>query len=120
MSYASDRTSPDAAVSGTQGLRSNKLLRLFSAPRLRAPSVTLEGGIVIMSLPGFGGHLDVSPLFSLIALFRHDDSRSLDKGLWFAEGDLFAARFYSHFLALQIKAREIGLLGPDQGSYIVS
>ncbi|KAJ8596263.1 FAD/NAD(P)-binding domain-containing protein [Rhizopogon salebrosus TDB-379] len=42
------------------------------------------------------------------------------KGLWFAEGDLFAARFYSHFLALQIKAREIGLLGPDQGNYIVS
>ncbi|KAG2113574.1 putative dimethylaniline monooxygenase (N-oxide-forming) [Suillus discolor] len=39
-------------------------------------------------------------------------------GLWFAEGDLFAARFYSQFLALQIMAREMGLLSPDQKTYI--
>ncbi|KAG2072258.1 putative dimethylaniline monooxygenase (N-oxide-forming) [Suillus decipiens] len=39
-------------------------------------------------------------------------------GLWFAEGDLFAARFYSRFLALQIMAREMGLLSPDQKTYI--
>ncbi|KAG2066654.1 FAD/NAD(P)-binding domain-containing protein [Suillus decipiens] len=39
-------------------------------------------------------------------------------GLWFAEGDLFAARFYSKFLALQIMAREMGLLSPDQRTYI--
>ncbi|KAG2128035.1 putative dimethylaniline monooxygenase (N-oxide-forming) [Suillus bovinus] len=39
-------------------------------------------------------------------------------GLWFAEGDLFSARFYSQFLALQIKAREMGLLSPDQKTYI--
>ncbi|KAG1742114.1 putative dimethylaniline monooxygenase (N-oxide-forming) [Suillus lakei] len=39
-------------------------------------------------------------------------------GLWFAEGDLFAARFYSQFLALQIMAREMGLLSPDQRTYI--
>ncbi|KAG1815833.1 hypothetical protein EV424DRAFT_1627835 [Suillus variegatus] len=39
-------------------------------------------------------------------------------GLWFAEGDLFAARFYSQFLSLQIMAREMGLLGPDQRTYI--
>lgn len=31
-------------------------------------------------------------------------------GLWFAGGDLFAARFYSQLLAFQIKAREEGLL----------
>ncbi|KAG2143520.1 putative dimethylaniline monooxygenase (N-oxide-forming) [Suillus bovinus] len=30
-------------------------------------------------------------------------------GLWFAEGDLFSARFYSRFLALQIMAREMGI-----------
>ena len=53
-------------------------------------------------------------------LFRLGDSFSLDKGLWFAEGDLFAARFYSQFLALQIKAREMGLVGPDQSSYALS
>ncbi|KAG1758149.1 putative dimethylaniline monooxygenase (N-oxide-forming) [Suillus occidentalis] len=39
-------------------------------------------------------------------------------GLWFAEGDLFSARFYSRFLALQIMAREMGLLSPDQRTYI--
>ncbi|KAG1793725.1 putative dimethylaniline monooxygenase (N-oxide-forming) [Suillus plorans] len=39
-------------------------------------------------------------------------------GLWFAEGDLFAARFYSQFLSLQIMAREMGLLSPDQRTYI--
>lgn len=39
-------------------------------------------------------------------------------GLWFAEGDLFAARFYSQFIALQIMAREMGLLSPDQRTYI--
>ncbi|KAG1894616.1 uncharacterized protein F5891DRAFT_984891 [Suillus fuscotomentosus] len=39
-------------------------------------------------------------------------------GLWFAEGDLFAARFYSQFIALQIMAREMGLLSPDQKTYI--
>lgn len=39
-------------------------------------------------------------------------------GLWFAEGDLFAARFYSQFLALQIMAREMGLLSSDQRTYI--
>jgi hypothetical protein len=39
-------------------------------------------------------------------------------GLWFAEGDLFAARFYSQFLALQIMAREMGLLSPDKRTYI--
>ncbi|KAG2140309.1 putative dimethylaniline monooxygenase (N-oxide-forming) [Suillus cothurnatus] len=39
-------------------------------------------------------------------------------GLWFAEGDLFAARFYSQFLALQIMAREMGLISPDQRTYI--
>ncbi|KZV96964.1 FAD/NAD(P)-binding domain-containing protein [Exidia glandulosa HHB12029] len=32
------------------------------------------------------------------------------EGLWFAGGDLFAARFYSQVLALQIKAREDGLV----------
>ncbi|OJA16096.1 hypothetical protein AZE42_10600 [Rhizopogon vesiculosus] len=41
------------------------------------------------------------------------------KALWFAEGDLFAARFYSQFLALQIKAREMELLSPDQRSYVL-
>ncbi|KAG1812547.1 uncharacterized protein BJ212DRAFT_1483157 [Suillus subaureus] len=39
-------------------------------------------------------------------------------GLWFAEGDLFSARFYSQFLALQIMAREMGLVDPDQRTYI--
>ncbi|KAG1846381.1 putative dimethylaniline monooxygenase (N-oxide-forming) [Suillus subalutaceus] len=39
-------------------------------------------------------------------------------GLWFAEGDLFAARFYSQFLALQIMMREMGLLSPDQRTYV--
>ncbi|KAG2339396.1 FAD/NAD(P)-binding domain-containing protein [Suillus weaverae] len=39
-------------------------------------------------------------------------------GLWFAEGDLFSARFYSRFLALQIMAREMELLSPDQRTYI--
>ncbi|KAG1812549.1 putative dimethylaniline monooxygenase (N-oxide-forming) [Suillus subaureus] len=38
-------------------------------------------------------------------------------GLWFAEGDLFSARFYSQFLALQIMAREMGLVSPDQRTY---
>ncbi|KAG2118316.1 putative dimethylaniline monooxygenase (N-oxide-forming) [Suillus clintonianus] len=42
------------------------------------------------------------------------------KGLWFAEGDLFSARFYSQRLALQIKMREMELLGPDQSTYISS
>ncbi|OAX36107.1 putative dimethylaniline monooxygenase (N-oxide-forming), partial [Rhizopogon vinicolor AM-OR11-026] len=41
------------------------------------------------------------------------------KALWFAEGDLFAARFYSQFLALQIKAREMKLLSPDRRSYVL-
>ena len=81
--------------------------------------MTLEGGIVIMSLQVFGGHLGVSPFYSIV-LFRFGDSFSLDKGLWFAEGDLFAARFYSQFLALQIKAREMGLVGADQSSYVLS
>ncbi|KAG1728780.1 putative dimethylaniline monooxygenase (N-oxide-forming) [Suillus lakei] len=42
------------------------------------------------------------------------------KGLWFVEGDLFAARFYSQLLALQIKTREMKLLGPDESTYILS
>ncbi|OJA10132.1 hypothetical protein AZE42_09735 [Rhizopogon vesiculosus] len=41
------------------------------------------------------------------------------EALWFAEGDLFAARFYSQFLALQIKAREMELLSPDRRSYVL-
>ncbi|KAJ8596568.1 FAD/NAD(P)-binding domain-containing protein, partial [Rhizopogon salebrosus TDB-379] len=49
---------------------------------------------------------------------KHANVRFLDKGLWFVEGDLFAARFYSQFLALQIKAREMGLLSLDQSSYV--
>ncbi|KAF8547575.1 putative dimethylaniline monooxygenase (N-oxide-forming) [Imleria badia] len=40
------------------------------------------------------------------------------QGLWFAEGDLFTARFYSQLLALQIKAREMGLLAPSGDSYL--
>ncbi|KAI9461383.1 putative dimethylaniline monooxygenase (N-oxide-forming) [Boletus coccyginus] len=39
------------------------------------------------------------------------------QGLWFAEGDLFTARFYSQLLALQIKAREMGLVTPHGDSY---
>jgi len=42
------------------------------------------------------------------------------QGLWFAEGDLFAARFYSQLLALQIKAREMGLLTPSGDGYFPS
>jgi cation diffusion facilitator CzcD-associated flavoprotein CzcO len=33
------------------------------------------------------------------------------KGLWFIGGGLAHARIYSHFMALQIKAREVGLIG---------
>jgi putative flavoprotein involved in K+ transport len=32
------------------------------------------------------------------------------KGLWFVGGGLSQNRVYSHYLALQIKARELGLV----------
>jgi len=51
------------------------------------------------------GFLGITPLFT-------------DQGLWFAEGDLFTARFYSQLLALQIKAREMGLVTPRGDSYL--
>lgn len=38
--------------------------------------------------------------------------RSGHDGLWFMGGNLAMARFYGKFLALQIKAQEVGLTGP--------
>ncbi|KIJ46897.1 hypothetical protein M422DRAFT_249637, partial [Sphaerobolus stellatus SS14] len=36
-------------------------------------------------------------------------------GLWWAIGDFAISRYYSKSLALQIKARELGLIGNDIG-----
>ena len=38
--------------------------------------------------------------------------RTAQPGLWFIAGSLAQCRIYSKYLALQIKASEIGMLGP--------
>ncbi len=38
--------------------------------------------------------------------------RTLQEGLWFIGGGLAQCRIYSKYLALQIKAMELGKLGP--------
>ena len=50
---------------------------------------------------GFGDGLELRNMFT----------RTLQPGLWFIAGSFAQCRIYSKFLALQIKAAEIGLLG---------
>lgn len=77
--------------------------------------MTLVHGIRIGSLRVYGGHQAVSGTICWVD--RNMPTIFTDQGLWFAEGDLFSARFYSQLLALQIKAREMGLLTPTGDSY---
>ena len=51
---------------------------------------------------------EIGPLF--MGLLKNAPTVFTDQGLWFVKDDLFTARFYSQLLALQIKARGVGLL----------
>ena len=66
--YAADRTGPHAVAPGTRGPRSNKLPRAYLGWRLQRVFVTLEGGIMTVSLQAFGDRLDVSRLVKSIAI----------------------------------------------------
>jgi hypothetical protein len=54
-----------------------------------------------LNLPGCGKVILVYPLAN---------EGSGQEGLWFMAGNLALARCYSRFLALQIKAKEVGLV----------
>ena len=81
--------------------------------------MTLEPGARTGSLLGYGNRQVVSA--TVHEVFGQDANCffSSDQGLWFAEGDLFYSRFYAQRLALQIKAREMGLLTPGGDGYVV-
>ena len=80
--------------------------------------MTLEHGIMTGNLRVYGDHQVVSA--TVYRIHRENPNCFADQGLWFAEGDLFSARFYSQLLALQIKVRNMGLLSPRGDSYFSS
>ena len=51
---------------------------------------------------GFGADGELSNMFK----------RTPQAGLWFIAGSLAQCRIYSKYMALQIKAMELGMLGP--------
>ncbi|KAG1904392.1 uncharacterized protein F5891DRAFT_945768 [Suillus fuscotomentosus] len=83
----------------------------YSKTTIKQVAESLFGAQVADAVHELGGWDNDNELAGVWRPTGHD-------GLWFAEGDLFSARFYSQFLALQIMAREMGLLSPDQRSYI--
>ncbi|KAG1742112.1 hypothetical protein EDB19DRAFT_2024407 [Suillus lakei] len=83
----------------------------YSKTTIKRVAESLFGSLVANAVHDIGGWDSDCELVGVWRPTGHN-------GLWFAEGDLFAARFYSQFLALQIMAREMGLLSPDQRTYI--
>ncbi|KAG1799878.1 uncharacterized protein HD556DRAFT_1439541 [Suillus plorans] len=83
----------------------------YSKTTIKQVAESLFGAQVADAVHELGGWDNDNELAGVWRPTGHD-------GLWFAEGDLFSARFYSQFLALQIMAREMGLLSPDQRTYI--
>ncbi|KAG2140310.1 putative dimethylaniline monooxygenase (N-oxide-forming) [Suillus cothurnatus] len=83
----------------------------YSRTTIKQVAERLFGSQVAEAVHDLGGWDSECELAGIWRPTGHD-------GLWFAEGDLFAARFYSQFLALQIMAREMGLLSPDKRTYI--
>ncbi|KAH7906433.1 putative dimethylaniline monooxygenase (N-oxide-forming) [Hygrophoropsis aurantiaca] len=129
--YYIDRGCCDLIISGKIAVKSGRKISRFSSSGLVFDDGSESDADLVVYATGYSSttiRRIAEDLFGNAVSDRVDDVGGWDdqweyaglwrpsghQGLWFVGGDLFTARFYSKFLALQIKARDLGLFQSEQ------